>query len=307
MSEPSLAVFHRQTLANRVLLVLAATRPAFLTASVLPVLAAGALAAGGGTPVSGSLLALVSLNIALIHCGANVLNDYFDALNGSDALNVDRIYPFSGGSRFIQNGVLSVSETRTLGATLLGLGAMLGFYLAWLTGPLLLAIGLAGGLIAFHYSAPPCLVCRGLGDAAIAICFGILPVAGTTLILTGEVTAASLWLGASIGCFVAAILWANSIPDTAADRAAGKYTLPARLGPAAAARALPLWFVSGFLLLAVAPLPAAAWAALTAVVPAGLATKAALDGRLPAALPLTIMTHAAFCVLLIAGLMVSRV
>jgi 1,4-dihydroxy-2-naphthoate octaprenyltransferase len=34
----------------------------------------------------------------------NVVNDYYDHLNGTDAANVERIFPFTGGSRFIQNG-----------------------------------------------------------------------------------------------------------------------------------------------------------------------------------------------------------
>lgn len=307
MSEPTVAAFHRRTLANSALTYLAATRPAFLTASVLPVLATGALCwSSHDLAFSSGLLGLAVINIALIHSGANVLNDYFDSLSGTDDANTERIFPFSGGSRFIQNNVLTREETRNLGLALMGAGAVLGLYMAWLTGPLLLALGLAGGLIAYFYSAPPCLVCRGLGDLAILICFGVLPALGTSLIVSGHIPVAAWWLGASIGCFVSAILWDNSIPDIAADRAAGKLTLPVRLGAARAQGLLAAWFIAGFALLVLSPLPWTAWLALLAAVPAFLASKAAVEGRLKAALPLTILTQASVCALLIVGLLLAR-
>lgn len=291
-------------LANRALTMIAATRPAFPTASVLPVLVAGALVSAQGIAVDHSLLALAVLNIALIHGAANVLNDYFDSRSGADALNEERIYPFSGGSRFIQNGVLTEREMGALGAILISCGAALGLWMALLTGPTLLLMGLAGGALAIFYTAPPCLACRGLGDLAVATCFGVLPLAGTSLILSGQVSAGSLWLGGSIGCFVAGILWANSIPDILSDRASGKMTLPVRLGAKAAEWGLVVWFLAGFLLVIAAPLPKGAWLALGAVAPARLAGNAAIAGRLQAALPLTILTHAAFCVLLISGFLI---
>jgi 1,4-dihydroxy-2-naphthoate octaprenyltransferase len=127
MSEPNVAVFHRATLANRIAMYITATRPAFLTASVLPVLVAGALAwreTGGN--ISFLLLALTIVNIMLIHSAANVLNDYFDDCNGSDAHNYERIFPFTGGSRFIQNNVLGRRETFHLGFGLMLTSGILG-------------------------------------------------------------------------------------------------------------------------------------------------------------------------------------
>ena len=62
--------------------------------------------------------ASLTLLLALVaHAGINVLNDYFDALNGTDQRNVGRLFPFTGGSRFIQNGVLTVRQTRAFGYT----------------------------------------------------------------------------------------------------------------------------------------------------------------------------------------------
>ena len=303
MNEPNVAVFHQRTFASRLATWVAATRPAFLTASVLPIMVGVALSWHVHGSVDWLLAAATVLNIALIHAGANVFNDYCDARNGTDAANAGRVFPFSGGSRFVQNGVLSVRQTFWLGAGLLAAGALLGLAIAALAGPFVLAIGLVGGTLAIFYSAPPCLACRGLGDFVIALCFGVLPVAGTEYIQAGTVSTANWWLGAAVGCFVAAILWINSIPDIDADRSAGKWTLPARLGPQLAPYGPLVLFVVGFLLIALGPVPAGTWLALLAAFPAGMAMRVLLRGQLLPAMPLTLATHASVCLLLVAGLL----
>lgn len=303
MNEPQVAVFHQRTVANRLATWIAATRPAFLTASVLPVMVGVALSWHLHGTVDWTLAVATILNIVLIHAGANVFNDYCDARNGTDAANTGRLFPFSGGSRFIQNGVLDVRQTFWLGTSLLGAGAVLGIAMAAVAGPFVLAIGAVGGALAIFYSAPPCLACRGLGDFVIALCFGILPLAGTEFIQAGTVSPANWWLGGSVGCFVAGILWINSIPDIDADSAAGKLTLPARLGPGRAAYGLLALFVTGFLLIALGPVPEGTWLALLAAFPAGMAMRSLLRGQMVPAMSLTLATHASVCLLLVVGLL----
>ena len=307
MSEPSLALYHRGTIANRAAMLLAATRPAFLSASVLPVLSAAALAwyLHQG-PFSFALVLAAVINIALIHLGANALNDYYDARNGTDAANTARIFPFTGGSRFIQNGVMSAEEVRALGMTLLALGALMGLGLSALTGWPLLLIGLVGGVCAVLYSMPGGLAPRGLGDLTIALCFGILPSIGVAFMLLGHIPAAAWWLGLATGSFTAAILWVNSIPDMAADRSAGKLTLPARLGAMTARHGLLVLFALGGLALVAGPFPWQARTALVALLPAAAAVRALEQGRLLPAIPLTLLAHASLCVVLALGLVLAR-
>ena len=83
--------------------LIAATRPAFLSVTLVGVIL-GLCSASADGAFRSPLLALVTLLFALIaHAGANVINDYYDAISGCDEANVDRIFPFTGGSRFIQN------------------------------------------------------------------------------------------------------------------------------------------------------------------------------------------------------------
>ncbi len=130
---------------NRVSTWFAATRPAFLTASVMPVLVGLAFSWREHGTINFELALATLLNIVLIHAGANVLNDYYDAKNGTDGANTARIFPFSGGSRFIQNGVMTPRQTFWLGAVLLGSGAFLGLLMAAVAGAFVLAIGAARG------------------------------------------------------------------------------------------------------------------------------------------------------------------
>ncbi len=303
MHEPTTAIFHRQTTFNTVLTYLAATRPMFFTASLLPVVTAFAWIWRQYGAANPPMMLAITFSVVCIHAAANVLNDYFDARNGADAQNRRRLFPFSGGSRFIQNGVLGEREMLHFGIGLLGAGVAAGLVVALNSGPWIWLIGLTGVLLAWFYSAPPCLSCHGLGDIVIATCFGVLPVVGTLYALTGVLDPVALWLGLAIGCFVAAILWVNSVPDIEADLRAGKRTLPARLGERLALRLHGLWFVAGFLAILAAPLPDAADLVLLAAIPAGVAASAAWKGRLMPAIPLTIVTHAMVCLLLALGLL----
>lgn len=208
-----------------------ATRPPFLLASLVPVLLglAGAVADG---VVPAWVPALLTLFGALLfHAAANVLNDYYDALNGTDELNRQRLYPYTGGSRFIQNGVLSRGQTARFGFALLALGVVLGLVLLRQSGSGLIWLGLLGTVIAWAYSAPPLsLNSRGLGELCIAIAFGLLIVAGTDYVQRGELVLTPLLLAIPYGLLTSALLYVNQFPDREADAAAGKHHLVVRLG-----------------------------------------------------------------------------
>jgi len=112
MSEPSTEIYHCQTAGNLLRTYFNAIRPAFLY--------------GIFGSLDYSLALLTLLGIAFMHSAANVLNDYFDSKNGTDAANDQRVYPFSGGSRFIQNGVFSEQQILNFGLVLLINGIFIG-------------------------------------------------------------------------------------------------------------------------------------------------------------------------------------
>lgn len=210
---------------------LLATRPPFLTASALPVVVGTAWGASlvGGVSWWPAVCALIG--VVLLHAAANVLNDVGDELGGTDRCNTRRIYPYTGGSRFIQNGVLSVTQMRSWGVTLLALALLPGIALLALRGPAILWLGAAGMALGLAYSLRPfALASRGLGEIAVALAFGLLPGIAAAWLQSGRVDVDALWVVLPITLWVTAILLINEVPDVEADGAAGKRTLPVRFG-----------------------------------------------------------------------------
>ncbi|MDH4109680.1 MAG: 1,4-dihydroxy-2-naphthoate octaprenyltransferase [Gammaproteobacteria bacterium] len=208
-----------------------ATRPKFFSASVLPVLAGTTwgVAASGRFELLPVLLAIAA--IVFVNAGSNVLNDVGDDASGTDRDNPDRIYPYTGGSQFIQAGILDRAAMLRLGIGLLVAAVLAGLALIVLKGPVILAFGLAGILLGVLYSVGPLrLSAIGLGELAIAIACGLLPVTGSAWLQGGVIDTPLLLFSVPIGAWVAAILLVNEVPDIAADGAAGKRTLPVRLG-----------------------------------------------------------------------------
>jgi 1,4-dihydroxy-2-naphthoate octaprenyltransferase len=222
--EPTLAIFQ-----NPLARYFAATRPAFLTASLMACLIGLAIAWHGGLKFD-IPLALVTLLFGLLaHAGVNVLNDYYDALNGTDALNTERIFPFTGGSRFIQNGVLTLAQTRNFGFALLAGVVLAGLWLMTRSAPQLLYVGFAGLFIGWAYSAPPFrLNSRGLGELCVAAGFLAITV-GTDFVQRKGFIAAPFIAGLSYALLVTNLLYINQFPDRTADTAAGKLHWVARL------------------------------------------------------------------------------
>jgi len=181
------------------------------------------------------LLALACTLLA--HAAANVFNDVGDDLIGADDGNTGRIYPFTGGSRFIQAGLLSRTRMLQLALGLSSAALMLGALLAALRGPGVIVLGLAGLSLGLLYSLPGAqLSARGLGESAVALAFGALPLLGCVWLQTGRLDAGSVLLSVPVGAWAAAILLINEVPDAEADRRAGKNTLVVRLGVGSARR-----------------------------------------------------------------------
>ena len=208
-----------------------AMRPKFFPASVLPVVVGTAW----GVSMSGQLDAycfvLALLATICVHAASNVLNDVGDETIGTDRKNVDRVYPYTGGSRFIQMGILSQAEMRRWGIGLLLIAGLLGVGLLIEKGPAIIVFGLTGVVLCVIYSLGPLrLASLGLGELAVAVGLGLLPVAGAAWIQGAAIDTNLFLFAVPISAWVAAILLINEVPDISADSSSGKKTLPVRLG-----------------------------------------------------------------------------
>jgi 1,4-dihydroxy-2-naphthoate octaprenyltransferase len=258
-----------QQLAGTPMRFLVATRPGFLSASAVPVLIGLCLVALHGSVNWATAMATL-IGAMVAHAGSNVLNDYFDARAGCDQINEDRVFPFTGGSRVIQNGVLSPDEMLRLGLLLTACATMIGLALASLAGPKLLAIGLAGLLVGWAYSAPPLrLSARGLGELSVALAFGLLIPLGTYFVQTGRISPLAMAGGTPYALLIALVLYINQFPDITSDAATAKRNWVVRLGARRARFGYPLLvagaYLSLLLLLLSGLLPASAGLAFLAL------------------------------------------
>ena len=242
-----------------------ATRPKFFPASALPVIVGSAWGAyaSGGFGVYIFVLALLAT--VCVHAASNVLNDVGDESIGTDRRNELRIYPYTGGSRFIQTGILSQQRMARLGMTLIVIAALAGLALFLERGPAVITFGVIGIALGVFYSLGPVkLSSLGLGETAVAIAFGILPVTGAAWLQGAAIDSTLILFSIPVSAWVAAILLINEVPDAEADGSCGKNTLPVRLGLRGTAN---LYFA-------------------IQVVAAGVVTLLAVQGHLPMLAPL---------------------
>ena len=205
-----------------------AARPRTLTATYAPLGAAAVIALEQG--VFDPLRFILSLiGALLLQIAANLINEYYDFRRGAEDLKQ------AGQGMILKNQLLTPQDV-LIGAilTVVG-GALIGLFLLFQSGPLLLWIGLGGVLVVILYTAGPFpLAYNGLGEVAVFIFMGPLMVLGAYYVMAREFNIVPVLVGIPIGFMVAAILQANNIRDIDADRAVNKRTLAVILGLKAA-------------------------------------------------------------------------
>jgi 1,4-dihydroxy-2-naphthoate octaprenyltransferase len=200
----------------------------FLTGSMAPAAVAGAY--GWSTGVFDWPPFLVAaLGVACLQIAANLINDYYDA-PGTDEVNF-RFTPFSGGSRVIQERLLSRDAVKALGLGFFSGAILTGLTLAVWRTPGVLWVGLLGLAAGWLYSIRPVeLMSRGLGELTIFLAFGPFLTMGMDYVLACELRWAAFWLGFPCGFLITAVIWINEFPDYEADRDTGKRNLVVLLG-----------------------------------------------------------------------------
>ena len=210
-------------------LTLRTTRLPFLTATIVPV-SLGILIAASHGRFDLVAAALTIIGACFVQLGLNVANDVFDTMQGADDANVTPT-KFSGGSRVIQYGLVSLRQMATLSTVFYVLAGIIGLILLALhPSPALLVIGIVGFIVSLGYTAPPLkFVYRGLGEFAVALGFGPLMLLGAYVVQTDGALAWEPFVASiPVALLVALILYVNEIPDRRGDARAGKRTLPVR-------------------------------------------------------------------------------
>lgn len=201
-----------------------AIRPKTLPASLAPILIGLAFAYSDNVfKIGMAILAFVF--VLLLQIFSNLANDYYDFINGIDT--PERIGPL----RVTANGLLPLKELRIGLLINLLFICIIWLYLIWVTGWLLLIIGLFAIITAYAYSGGPYpLASIGLGDLFVFIAFGPVAVIGTYYIQNPVINFPLLLGSVPIGFLITAILVVNNYRDIENDKKSGKFTFETILG-----------------------------------------------------------------------------
>lgn len=205
-------------------------RPQMLWLSVAPVLVGAATvwleALGGKVPFHPlSLLALL-LAVLAAHAGANLLNEAYDVLRGTDGQQA------LGSRKIIQKGLLSAESVRRAGLVLLAVGALILVILTLVTHTWgALVLGGAALLLAYFYSATRyALGYFPLSELIVGFVMGPALLFSSVQLQGASVSSLAITFALALGALAAAVILANNLRDLETDRAANKRTLVTYFG-----------------------------------------------------------------------------
>ncbi len=287
---------------------LMAARPRTLPAAIAPVLVGTALA--GFAHVFHPLRFIAALLGAIfIQVGTNLSNDYSDARRGADT--EDRLGPV----RVTAGGLVPPSQVLLATYVSFGLAVLAGIYLIVVAGWELLLVGAASILAGVLYTGGPRPYgYEGLGEVFVFLFFGIVAVAGSFFVQVRHLSWEAFALAVPVGLLAASILVVNNFRDIETDRRAAKRTLAVRLGRARTRDLFAAIVYGAYVLVPITwlfgpmkPWVLLPWLTLPLATPALRIVRNRTDGpSLNQALAQTGMLELAFCMLLAAGLLLSR-
>lgn len=201
-----------------------ASRPRTLLAAFVPVMVGSAVAFNEGKlNVIFSLAALICS--VLIQVGTNFTNDLYDYLKGADTVKR------KGPRRVLASGLISVNEMKAAIIITFLSAFIVGLYLVYHGGIVILIIGVVSILAGLAYTAGPYpLAYNALGDVFVFMFFGIVGTVGTYFLHTKELSIISLISSIPVGALVTNILVVNNYRDADEDKLTGKKTLAVKFG-----------------------------------------------------------------------------
>lgn len=197
----------------------------------LPVSVAGVVAGAGLArdmiPEAGWQWPVICLLFALLaQIASNFANEYFDYKAGIDT--ADRVGPARGVSLGLISPKAMLRATVLTVAVALATGLMAVPRAGWW----LIPVGAFIALGAMAYSAGPWPLSRHrLGEVAVILFFGLIPVSLTYYLIALSLPARVVVASTGVGLMGAMVILVNNYRDIATDREAGKHTLSTLVGP----------------------------------------------------------------------------
>ncbi|MDP3785994.1 MAG: 1,4-dihydroxy-2-naphthoate octaprenyltransferase [Candidatus Omnitrophota bacterium] len=222
---------------KKILLWIAAARPQFFTATIIPIALGAAMAWNHMAVFNWGLFWLTLIGGIFIHAGLDYSNDYYDYKTGNDVVNKTPT-PFSGGSRFLREGILRPKQVLLASLICFAAGSAIGLYISYLLKTnVILIIGIIGVFLAFFYTGGPIKIgYTRCAETATGLGFGPLMVIGSYYVQARSISWQALWSSVPIGILIALVQYINQFPDYEADKKARKNNTVVTLGKEKAVR-----------------------------------------------------------------------
>ncbi|SNS85498.1 1,4-dihydroxy-2-naphthoate prenyltransferase [Ekhidna lutea] len=183
------------------------------------------------TQVNWPVAVLTLLTAFLLQILSNLANDYGDASSGVDSQR-------TGEERMVHTGQITSNAMRNAIVVFSALSFISGSLLLyisfpgeWMNALIFMIIGIIGIAAAIKYTVGKNPYgYAGFGDLFVFIFFGIVLVFGSYFLQTQYFDWQVLLPAASIGLFSVGVLNVNNIRDIETDKAAGKHSIPVRIG-----------------------------------------------------------------------------
>jgi 1,4-dihydroxy-2-naphthoate octaprenyltransferase len=216
-----------------------------LLVAISPVLVGTALAweRTGQFDATTMLLALAAA--VLLQVISNLQNDV-----GYTTRGAERHGNRTGLPRATANGWLEIEQVRRAIVICCGLTLLLGVPLVMAHGWPVLAMGLSSLVAALAYmGGPRPIAYTPLGELVVFIFFGIVAVAGSDYVQTGDVGMTTWMASVALGALAASALAVNNHRDIAHDRSVGRRTFAVVFGESASRGMYGLSVLGAFALL----------------------------------------------------------
>ena len=171
------------------------------------------------------LIFLVTVAGLASQAGANLINDYFE---GSFKYNDPSVktLDFLGHKRSVFDVLVFLA-----GLAALGLAGLIGLYLVYLSGPLMLVIGLVGLIGSYAYTGEPFVYkTKGLGVFLSFLLMGPLMTLGAYFPFSGTLSWYPVVLGLPLSLLVPALMLSNEMRDFKRDERLSMGTMSTRIG-----------------------------------------------------------------------------
>ncbi len=224
-----------------------ATRAPFFQAVIIPAFLGAAVAwyETGLFFIWYFLLAVIG--VVCLNAGTNLANDYFDHKSRADDINKEATR-FSGGARVIQEGLISPAKIYQASLIFFCLAGLIGLYLTYARGLVVLIIGIVGILSGYFYTASPIRIgYRGWGELLVGLNCGPLVVLGAYYVQAQTLSVAALFVSVPVGLLITAVLYINQFPDYTPDKLSEKRTLVVKIGRERALKGFYLLVIFAYL------------------------------------------------------------